>query len=186
METKCNACGNSFLVKPSVLKKGGGRYCSNNCRYHPSVLLFYTKLSEVKENGCIEWTDRLNKDGYGKRIVNGLSVRAHREAYEIVNGKIPDGMKVLHSCDNRKCVNPKHLFLGTDDDNMKDKVRKGRQARGEKNGRSRFSDKQVLEIRDMYKNGSKQVDIAKIFNTSQGAISNIIVGRSRSFINGNC
>jgi hypothetical protein len=74
---------------------------------------------------CIEWKGRTDKDGYGTIG----SRRAHRVAWEQTFGPIPDGLQVLHKCDNPPCCNPDHLFLGTRTDNMNDKVRKGRQHR---------------------------------------------------------
>lgn len=82
----------------------------------------------------------------------------HRLAWEEVNGVLPIGMKVLHSCDVPLCCNPAHLFLGSDADNVEDKVNKGRQARGERHGNATLTDAQRLRIRKEYRarNGSAQ------------------------------
>ena len=88
-----------------------------------------------KENDCIEWVGVLRR-GYGRLIVGSRtdksrkSVTAHRLAYEVYVGKIPEGMLVLHKCDNKKCINPEHLFLGTYKDNAIDMVKKGRHRNG--------------------------------------------------------
>lgn len=79
-------------------------------------------------SGCIEWTGRLLPKGYGRLIVNRRSVRAHRVAYEITRGPIPDGMMVLHSCDNPRCVNPDHLRTGTAADNWADVIARNRRS----------------------------------------------------------
>ena len=75
---------------------------------------------------CIEWSGSRNKDGYGQKHKNGKTQQAHRLAYECAFGTIPAGMLVCHSCDNPPCINPAHLFLGTNQDNIRDSVEKGR------------------------------------------------------------
>ena len=85
---------------------------------------------------CLDWTASCNPDGYGRFRLDGETWRSHRVAWELENGSIPDGMHVLHHCDNPACVRVDHLFLGTNDDNVKDKMAKGRYvaSRGDRNG----------------------------------------------------
>jgi len=115
----CSHCGRLFE------RKNGGRekQCSTACR-------FWSKVS-CAENGCWEWQWSVFKQtGYGQFALDSKTpVNAHRMSWELVNGTIPTGLHVLHKCDNRKCVNPEHLFLGTDKDNMLDKKQKGRTSR---------------------------------------------------------
>jgi hypothetical protein len=85
---------------------------------------FYAKF--LIADGCWEWAASLNDAGYGQMSVNGVPDRAHRISWHIHRGEIPDGLFVLHKCDNRRCVKPDHLFLGTHADNMRDMSRKGR------------------------------------------------------------
>lgn len=89
---------------------------------------FVTKLSYLP-NGCIEWTANVNKKGYGRFYDGQKMVLAHRWSYGFFYGPLDESMLVCHCCDNPRCVNPDHLFLGTHADNVLDKVAKGRQAR---------------------------------------------------------
>jgi hypothetical protein len=106
-----------------------------------------------------------------------LPVRAHRAAYLLFRGPIPTGQQVLHRCDNRLCINPDHLFLGTQADNMADKVAKGRQAKGESNGASKLNPVKVLAMRERYARGDiKQRDLAKMFGVSQPTARRAVLG----------
>lgn len=91
--------------------------------------LYYSFWDKVERNpltDCLEWTGRMGRDGYGKLKIKGKEKRAHRVAYQIGYGLDPKELFVCHKCDNPKCVNPQHLFLGTHTDNMQDMLRKGR------------------------------------------------------------
>lgn len=136
--------------------------------------------SDYSYNGlpCWEWNAGCDAEGYGIARIWGLHLGAHRISYELKYGSIPFGLQVLHHCDNRRCVRPDHLFLGTHEINMKDRDQKGRQAMGEKNGMAKLTKEQVMEIRRRYgrfgKGGEKLKALAKEFNISYQQISKII------------
>lgn len=96
------------------------------------------EISQIFYNGsrCWEWTASCSPDGYGQVRISGKTELTHRVAWTIANGSIPDNFQVLHHCDNPPCVNPSHLFLGTNQDNVDDKMEKGREGRamGDRNG----------------------------------------------------
>ena len=130
----------------------------------------------IKSDGCWEWEACIGVGGYGMFAVARTNQQAHRVAYRLYVGEIPDGLCVCHKCDNRKCVNPDHLFLGTQADNMRDRNSKGRQFdnSGEKNGRSKLSDAQAIEIISRCRAGETQGRLAKEFGVTPPAISYVV------------
>jgi len=135
-----------------------------------------------RESGCWIWTGCKNADGYGTISVNGKMHMAHRLSWELTNGPIPNGLFVCHKCDNPSCINPEHLFLGTNKDNMQDKVKKGRKngggpARGERNGSAKITKADVLEIRKLHANGISGRKIADKFGISDSQVFRIILNQ---------
>lgn len=124
-------------------------------QYSPVLYRFWkytNKLGPIHpiQGRCWVWTKCTDGDGYGQFQVLGEN-KAHRVAYKLFVGEIPQGLKVLHGCDNPSCVNPKHLFVGTHEDNMLDMTDKCRAAKGEDNGNSKLTEGKVKEIRSRYK-----------------------------------
>lgn len=139
---------------------------------------FWNKVDKTSD--CWNWIAALNKGGYGifKACKNSL---AHRVSWVLHFGEIPNQMKVLHKCDNRKCVNPDHLFLGTQIDNINDMVSKGRQntVRGSKNYNAKLTESVVKEIREKYSDRAiSTATIARIYGVSQPMISYILINKS--------
>lgn len=144
--------------------------------------------SKVDKSGGIEacwwWTSTRNEDGYGHFGIGKKCEKAHRVAWWLVNSPIPEGMQVLHRCDSPSCVNPKHLFLGYNSDNVADKVAKGRQAKGdaialklqgEKGGRAKLTEPIVLAIRKEWRSKRTPQDmLARRYGVTQSLISHIV------------
>lgn len=119
------------------------------------------------DQGCWNWNGCKNNEGYGWFRFNGFQWKAHRLAWELTNGKIPDGMLVCHHCDNPSCINPNHLFLGSDADNSRDAAIKDRRS-------IKLSSHQVIEIRQLTGNGLRQTHVARLFNVTQSTVNRIV------------
>ena len=145
-----------------------------------TVQRFELKYEVVTETGCWIWTAATYKssggDLYGNFQIDGALDGAHRAAWRLFVGPIPEGMHVLHRCDVSLCVNPAHLFLGTNQDNVDDKMRKGRfkPMIGEKHGMAIFTEADVLDIRARYARGERQVDIAHAYGVERFPIYQIV------------
>lgn len=138
---------------------------------------YQKKLADMP-SGCIEWTGASLPNGYGVLCLSGGTAYAHRVAWEIAYGPIPEGKLVCHTCDNRKCVNPEHLFLGTSADNSRDMIKKNRSMKGEVNPKSRLSEDDVREIRRMRSLGMTWEPIAERFNVSSATARFAGTGRT--------
>jgi hypothetical protein len=162
--------------------------------YKDKRAAFWKKVDVGDPNDCWIWQRAKSPDGYGKCLYLGEQL-AHRAAWKDTYGEIPNGFCVLHSCDNPACVNPKHLFLGTRDDNMADRNAKGRQARGKRHGsvtkpetcprgethcRAKLTTLDVNMIRLFYaRGGISQRALAEDFDVTHSTVGAIVRGEMR-------
>ncbi len=160
-------------------------------RHHiPLEVRFWARVKKGAPDECWPWQPTFvkafkeqTKWRYG-RFEHGWKIyKSHRLAWQLTHGEIPEGLWVLHKCDNPPCCNPAHLFLGTDLDNVRDCIAKGRFTRnpqkGEDHHQSKLTDRDVRFIRATYKPGKiRLLDLATHFGVSEGQIS-VIVNRKR-------
>lgn len=136
-------------------------------------------------SGCLLWTGAISGKGYGGLSYRGRQLRAHRAAYEVAHGPIPKGMLVCHKCDVRLCVNPDHLFLGSDAENVRDMHAKGRArpagAKGEKHGKAKLTSPEVMAIRADRRAHST---IARIYGITRSYVSNLKRGVNWTHLGG--
>ena len=127
---------------------------------------------------CIEWTGSLDSMGYGLKRVKGKLWKIHRLTYTQAFGDIPEGLEVMHSCDNRKCYNIEHLSLGTHKENMQDMVNKGRSVsfKGMEQTNAKLTDSDVLAIRAT--TGISQRKLAAMYGIAQSTLSSILLRKS--------
>lgn len=139
---------------------------------------FWERVDKTSHpNGCWLWIGSLRSNGYGRLHWSGKTALAHRVSYEIENGAFSRELDVLHKCDNPQCVNPEHLFLGTDLDNNRDMMQKGRARylHGEQLPQAKLSKEKVQEIRERYAAGGVyQYELAREYGVAKSSISYII------------
>ncbi len=154
------------------MKKKGDGYHKEN------IFDRIKKRYSIKETGCWEWNNVTASHGYGNIHFEGKPFLAHRLMFLLYKGEIPKNMDICHSCDNKKCVNPDHLWLGTHYENMMDNIKKGRgnKQKGIECHKSKLKEEDVLEIRKLYnKGGFSVIVLAKIFGVTHQNIYNIII-----------
>lgn len=189
--SSCKVCGAEYISQRRVTQQ----YCSITCRGKgQSSSLVDRFWPKVNKDGpipphrpelgpCWIFTGYCDRDGYGKIGAGDgtqKALYANRVAYEIQVGPIPDGFQALHHCDNPPCCRDTHLFLGTNMDNILDRMAKGRSNggrnpwRGSQNSQSKLMESQVLFIRQQCADGATQTSLAQQFSVSRGLIHNII------------
>lgn len=190
-ELVCPSCGGKFVVKPHMASDGSTRYCSRSCANAgesqnriPISDRFWPKVRKGSQDDCWLWQGGTTKRGYGVIGGDGKGPRqlmASRVAWELTHGPIIDGLFVCHDCpdgDNPLCVNPAHLFLGTQQDNMDDKVKKGRQRKGEGVPSSKLKESDVIRIKDIHRAGETSVrKLAETYGVTTSTIRSIMSGR---------
>ena len=168
------------------------RYVDNTCGQKrcvipahqlPRTLEVRLQNYKVDENGCWNWLgNKFPKTGYGSITIDGISRSTHRTSYEFHIGKIPDGLMVLHKCNNRTCINPDHFYVGTHANNMQD-MANSNAMKGERNPKSILTKDNVVEIKKLI--ASRQVvyrNIAAQFGVSRQAIKDIACGRTWGWV----
>lgn len=210
----CEHCHREFSAQAGNVKRGWGRFCSHTCasrHAQPRVVDLTTSRgrhlarksgldvpkrktgtlaqdfwSRTRQVGdCIEWTGPTNY-GYGRYGINGQHWRAHRWAYTQAHGPIPDGLVVMHSCDNRRCVNPAHLSTGTQLENRTDAVQKGRTARGAAAG-SMLTEQDVRTIRANHRKHHRSGEwttawIAHKYGIEKSGVRKIVSGQNWKYV----
>lgn len=167
-KTICEHCKIEF-VSSNYTKHG---FCSYECRILGSI--------EIDEKGCWNWIGVFAGGGYGRLRFHGKNIPSHRLSYILFKGEIPEGLWVLHKCDNKACCNPDHLFLGTVKDNVRDAMIKGLvNIKGVRNRFCCLTDEQVEELKALREEGKKYTTLARIFNCSEGHLRQIIKEKVR-------
>ncbi len=179
---QCPVCGKSFSVRGATDPK---ECCSPRCaglgkRGKPVKRTWKRTKEQVfwdsvnKTDGCWEWA-RGTATGYGCFTYKRQRILTHRYSWEIHNGPVPAGLFVCHHCDNRLCVRPDHLFVGTDADNVQDMVDKGRSCKGEKNPKAKLTEGEVIYIRKTHAKGQcTYASLAVRFGVSSVLIAKIV------------
>lgn len=155
---------------------------NNRGNKRPLTERFWEKVNIREKDECWHWNASLRSTGYGQFQMNDTMYKSHRVAWELTNGPIPKGMFVCHTCDQRTCCNPSHLFLGSPKDNIMDMIAKGRKGipdfLGSKNPAAKLTEKDILRIRKRSQQGEKGVTLAKDYNVTPTQICAIVRHRS--------
>lgn len=173
---RVNICRKCYQLKSFPQKD---RFTWKNATYEQKIerLKKYFERHVIKQEGCWSWNGKIPGGGYPMMIYDYVQTNAHRISYLIHKGEIPEKIWVLHSCDNKICTNPNHLFLGTPKDNTLDKIKKGRD-----NSKRKLTIEQVTRIKELLQLGVNMARIARDFNISYGAIRSIKISNTWKWI----
>jgi hypothetical protein len=193
MNLKCEKCGKEYFIKDAshkrAIKRESESYCSLDCRYGTAEERFKSRVFKNTITGCWEWIGHFRPNGYGFLKIEKKAISAHRFSYELHNGPITDDMLVCHKCDNRSCVNPEHLFLGTYSDNMQDCSDKGRLKvpdtnrfkEGDKPHNSKLSQETFVSIKNLIAQGDISLKkVSVIMNVPYQTVRDMKRGKSYS------
>lgn len=181
---ECAQCGASRAKSFSMVDGKARLFCSKKCKslgqaITPEQRILRNVDRSAGPDACWPWTAHRNTAGYGVFQHIERSYGAHRVAWEFANGRtIPDGLVVRHLCHNPPCCNPKHLAIGTDQDNMDDMVKAGRQVLGEAHPRSVLTVETVREMRRLSAEGVSQSQIARTLKVARTTVVNVLLGRT--------
>lgn len=195
--SNCQVCGNEFIWRRAKTQKPP-QVCNNKCRGHLVKKFLKRKFiwdnatederkrhiekcyekNIIRKEGCWDWKKKSNRSNpYIEAKRGGSKIPIHRFSWIKMNGSIPDGMCVLHICDNPRCSRPEHLFLGSNDDNIRDMIKKGRNAKGSKHGCAKLNEEKVIEIKKLLSIGVTCSRIAKEYEMSSSTIKRIKNGK---------
>lgn len=193
-ECQCG-CGGKARITPMTNRRLGHLAghpvlyiaCHQNGGVRTLAQAFWQWVTPGDPDACWEWQGGWRSSfGYGRFRHKGPQYSAHRVSYELHNGPIPDGLDVLHKCDNPPCCNPAHLFLGDDLANVRDKIAKGRANNrtnlGKPPATAKLSESDVAEILSLRDSGLFQREIAKIFGVDRASISNVLSGKAWKWV----
>lgn len=184
IKSSCKCC-NSPIEQYASNGKGSGyfQFCSNSCKWeykrsdnaefvNHTASRFHGYVKNNGDDWCWGWSGTKNKSKYGIFVVRKKKHLAHRWAYQYFIGQIPDGLWILHRCDNPECTNPKHLYAGTPLDNTRDAIARGRfkfppSNKGELHHSARLKSKEILQIRE---SPSSYSELSKIYGVRECTI----------------
>jgi hypothetical protein len=170
---KNSKCGvHSACIKCTKVRQQYARTYKNYKITSKQFSSFHSKF--IKTSNCWEWQKQRLPKGYGIFSINCFQILAHRFSFFYHYGFLDKDLDVLHTCDNPSCVNPEHLFLGTNQDNVDDKVAKNRQRKGEGIPSAKLGTSDILQIRELFRNGANHGELAKMFNVTKGNVGMIV------------